>query len=123
MATDSRNGSTTTRKSVRGSAASGPCYKVMVALRGMEAASAGGADRAAKHAAMRAAAKEGRSGVVAWLKEQNVQGQYKRVSEATAFGTFTLECSPAVVRLLKRAPGVQSVTRISDLPLEVLSHP
>ncbi len=122
MATDGKSGSTTARKSVRGTTAIGPCYKVMVALRGLEAASASGVDRAAKYAAMRSAAKEGRSAVVAWLKVQDVKGQYKRISEATAFGTFTLECTPAVVRLLKHAPGVQSVTRVSDVPLEVLSH-
>lgn len=122
MATNGKSTATSVRRSVRGSSPQGPCYKVMVALRGMEQASASGDDRVAKHAAMRAAAREGRARVVAWLKEQDVQGQYKRVSEATAFGTFTVECSPAVVRLLKRAPGVQSVTRVSDTPLEVVSR-
>lgn len=122
MATSAKSVGNSVRKRVRGSTQQDSCYKVMVALRGMEQASANGDDRAAKHAAMRAASREGRARVVAWLKEQDVQGQYKRVSEATAFGTFTLECSPAVVRLLKRAPGVQSVTRVSDMPLEVASR-
>jgi hypothetical protein len=109
------------RKSVRGQTAESVIYKVMVALRGVEQAGAGCDDRVSKHAAMRSAAKEGRRNVVAWLKEQDVQGQYKHVSEATAFGTFTMECSAAVVRLLKRAPGVQSVVRVSDVPLEIVS--
>jgi hypothetical protein len=111
-----------TRKTVREAAAQGPCYKVMVALRGIEKAAASGDDRVSKHAAMRAAAKEGRNRVVAWLREQNVEGQYKRVSEPTAFGTFTVECSATVVRKLKRAPGVQSVVRVSDVPLEIVGR-
>ncbi len=110
------------RKSVRGSAVQGPCYKVMVALRGMDKAAAGEDDRVAKYAAMRAAAKEGRSRVLAWLKQQDVEGQYKRASETTAFGTFTIECSAGVVRKLKRAPGVQSVVRVSDVPLEAVAR-
>lgn len=122
MATNGKSESSSARKSVRGGATAGPCYKVMVALRGVQEAGASGTDRATKFAAMKRAAKEGRGKVVAWLKEQDVQGQYKRVSEATAFGTFTLECSAAVVRLLNRAPGVESVTRVSDLPLEVVSR-
>ncbi len=122
MSTNGTTPSGSARKSVRGSAAQGPFYKVMVALRGMEKASASGDDRAAKSAAMRAAAAEGRAAVVAWLKQQNVQGEYKHVSQPTAFGTFTMECSAAVVRLLKRAPGVESVLRVSDVPLEVVSR-
>ena len=113
---------TSARKKVRGSDAQGPCFKVMVALRGMDKAAASADDRVSKHAAMRAAAKEGRSSVVAWLKKQDVEGQYKRVSEPTAFGTFTMECSAGVVRKLKRAPGVQSVVRVSDVPLEVVAR-
>lgn len=110
------------RKSVRGSAQQGFCFKVLVVLRGVDKAAAGEDDRVSKHAAMRAAARDGRNRVVAWLREQNVEGQYKRVSEPTAFGTFTVECSAGVVRKLKRAPGVQSVVRVSDVPLEVVSR-
>lgn len=97
---------------------------VMVALRLPEPArlSEGGAavGRGKQYAAMRAAARAQRNAVVEWLVEQGLRDQVKKVSEVTAFGTFTLECSAGVCESLGNAPNVESVTKVGDLPLKLI---
>lgn len=96
--------------------------QVLVALRGVEIENETGApmDRQARLNAMKAHSKAAREAVLAWLREQGVKGSYKHVSQPTAFGSFTLECTPEVMRLLRRAPGVASVTRVNDVPLQLI---
>ncbi len=115
---------TAARSTNKGSAPRTPAarpesHKVMVALAGIDGGRGNARDE--KYQSMRALAKERRDRVVAWLAEQDVRGEYKRVSQPTAFGTFTLECTPNVMRLLRRAPHVESVTRVDDVPLELVS--
>jgi hypothetical protein len=90
-------------------------------LRGIEAPRSA-EDRAAKSAAMKAQARKGRMELLEWLRAQNVRSGYKHVSQPTAFGTFTLECTPEVMALLRGAPNVASVTRVNDVPLDLLSR-
>jgi hypothetical protein len=94
--------------------------KVMVALSGINEVARIDGTRAEKIGAMKAAAKQGRDRVVHWLGEQDVRGEYKRVSQPTSFGTFTMECTPRVTELVRRGPGVESAERVADLPLEAL---
>ena len=88
-------------------------------VRASEGAPASGRGR--QYAAMRALAREQRNEVVGWLEQQGLAEQFKRVSEVTAFGTFTLEVTPGVMRTLPSAPHVESVTRVGDLPLKLIS--
>lgn len=96
--------------------------QVLVSLRGIEAENENGApmDRQTRLNAMKARSRAARDRVLAWLREQNVKGDYKHVSQPTAFGSFTMECTPELLRVVRRAPGVESVTRVNDVPLQLI---
>ncbi len=107
--------------------------KVMVALCGFGdsgAASSSGESVASDYATRRAQygqrkveAKRLRDEVVAWLKAHKGSGSYRRVSEATVFGTFTLEATPDLVALLAGAPHVESVAPVDEVPMTLLGAP
>lgn len=106
--------------------------KVMVALRGFgegvaaSTAEAGATDYAARRAqygTRKAEAKSLRDETVVWLKTNKGSGSYRRVSEATVFGTFTLEATPDLVTLLAGAPHVESVSPVDEVPVTLLGAP
>lgn len=80
-----------------------------------------GANRGEKYGRRRAHALEMRDAVMDWLKEQGVAREdMSDVSEPTVFGTFTVETTPQVARLIERAPHVAHVIPADDVPLDLL---
>lgn len=80
-----------------------------------------GASRGEKYDRRRAQAREMRDAVMDWLEEQGVAREdVSDVSEPTVFGTFTVETTPQVARLIERAPHVAHVIPADDVPLDLL---
>lgn len=100
-----------------------PVYiEVLVSLHRIESSVGDEAysDRSARYAALQSMGRAARDEVLTWLRDQGYKSGYKHVSQVTVFGTFTVECTSEVMAALRRAPGVFSVTRVSDVPLELI---
>jgi hypothetical protein len=94
---------------------------VLVSLRGIDEAREQAADgRASQYAAMRTLARERRSEVLDYLRANAEPDGWRKPSEVTAFGTFTVDCTPSALRVLRHAPHVQSIVRVADTPLRVI---
>lgn len=80
-----------------------------------------GANRGEKYDRRRAHALELRDAVMDWLQKQGIEhGDVSDVSEPTVFGTFTVETTPAVARLLEQAPHVTHVIPADDVSFDLL---
>lgn len=84
-------------------------------------AAAGYAAKRAGYAARKQVARTRQAEVIAWLESHKGNGAFRRVSAPTAFGTFTLEASPEVEKLLAHAPGVESVVATDGAPMVLLT--
>jgi hypothetical protein len=97
------------------------CVTFVIALDEDERARDNGASRGEKYDRRRAQAREMRDAVMEWLREQGVgREDVSDVSEPTVFGTFTVETTPQVARLIERAPHVAHVIPAEDAPLDLL---
>jgi hypothetical protein len=80
-----------------------------------------GASRGEKYERRRAHAREMRDAVMDWLERQGISHEdVSDVGEPTVFGTFTVETTPRVARLIERAPHVAHVIPADDAPLDLL---
>lgn len=80
-----------------------------------------GASRGERYDRRRAQARAMRDEVLEWLEEQGVAPEEVAVvSEPTVFGTFTVETTPQVARLLEHAPHVAHVIPADDVSFDLL---
>lgn len=78
-------------------------------------------DRRAKLMFLEEHARAQRERVLAWLVQEGFGDSFCAVSEATAFGSFTLSCAPLLLSTLRIAPDVVSATPVKDAELDLLS--
>ncbi len=120
-AVEDAGGASPLRSKARTPAKSGAWITVLVSLRAIdEAAAAGPVGRAERYAALRTLARTQRDELLGWLRANAEPDSWRKPSEVTAFGTFTLDCRPAGLRVLRHAPHVLSVVRTGDAPLHVI---
>jgi hypothetical protein len=109
----------TVRKVRTSSRSTAAWSKVLVSLRVMEDVRSG-EGRTAQYNAMRTLARERRAEVLNYLREHAEPDAWRKPGEVTSFGTFTVDCRPSGLRVLRHAPHVESVVPVGSTPMRVI---